>query len=119
MSARGRHASVGMEEVMIRVSVMYPAKDGEAFDHAYYFDKHHKLCVSKLKPEGLVSCEFDKGVADGAGGKPSFTAVAHLVFNSVGDFQKAMGKHGKEILGDLPNYTTIQPTIQVNEIAAS
>ena len=103
---------------MIRVSVMYPAKDGEAFDDEYYFDKHFKLCQSKLTPEGMVSCQFDKGVADGAGGKPAYLATAHLVFKSLGDFQKAMGKHGKDIMGDIPNYTKIRPITQVNEIAA-
>lgn len=103
---------------MIRVSVMYPAKDGATFDDSYYFDKHFKLCQSRLTPEGMVSCQFDKGVADGAGGKPPFVAVAHMVFKSVGDFQKAMGKHGKDIMGDVKNYTTIAPTVQINEIAA-
>ena len=103
---------------MIRVSVMYPAKDGETFDANYYFDKHFKLCQSLLTPEGLVSCQFDKGVADGAGGKAPYVAIAHLVFKSVPDFQQAMGKHGKEIMGDVKNYTTIVPMTQINEIAA-
>jgi hypothetical protein len=27
-----------------------------------------------------------------------------------------MGAHGKEIVADIPNYTDIQPTIQISEI---
>ena len=103
---------------MIRVSVMYPSADGAKFDESYYFDKHFALCQSRLTPEGMVSCQFDKGVADGAGGKPPYVAIAHLVFKSLPDFQKAMGKHGKEIMGDVPNYTNIRPMTQINEIAA-
>jgi hypothetical protein len=28
---------------MHRLTVLYPAKGGEAFDYDYYFDDHHKL----------------------------------------------------------------------------
>ena len=54
---------------MIRLTVLYPAKDGETFNYDYYFNDHHKLIVSRWKPEGLVSCEFDKGLSDPGGGK--------------------------------------------------
>ena len=103
---------------MIRVSVFYPSSGPESFDAGYYFNNHFKLVCDRLKPEGMVSAQFDKGLADGAGGKPPFHAIAHLVFPSVQDFQKAMGVHGGEIMGDIPNYTKIAPVIQVNEIAA-
>ena len=84
---------------MIRLTVLYPAKDGEAFNYDYYFNNHHKLLVSRWKPEGLVSCEFDKGVSDPAGGKAPYLAIAYLKFNSVDDLQKALAKHGAEIIG--------------------
>ena len=57
---------------MHRLTVLYPAKDGVAFAYDYHFNNHHKLGVSRLKPEGLVSCEFDKGVSDLAGGKAPY-----------------------------------------------
>jgi hypothetical protein len=86
------------EETMHRLTVLYPAKDGEAFNYDYYFGPHHKLVVSRFEPEGMVSCEFDKGVSD---------------------LQKTLAKHGAEILGDIPNYTKIEPIMQVNEVLAS
>ena len=49
------------EETVYRLTVLYPSKDGEAFDYSYYFDKHHKLVVSRLKPEGMIACEFEQG----------------------------------------------------------
>ena len=54
---------------MHRLTVLYPAKDGETFDYNYYFNNNHKLVVSRLKDEGLVSCEFDKGLSDPAGAR--------------------------------------------------
>jgi uncharacterized protein (TIGR02118 family) len=104
---------------MHRLTVLYPAKDGETFDYNYYFGNHHKLVVSRLKPEGLVSCEFDKGVSDPAGAKPPYLAIAYLKFNSADELRKALAKHGPEILGDIPNYTKIEPIMQVNELMAS
>jgi uncharacterized protein (TIGR02118 family) len=107
------------EETMHRLTVLYPAKDGEAFNYEYYFGSHHKLVVSRLKPEGMVSCEFDKGVSDPAGDKAPYLAIAYLKFNSADALQKALAKHGPEILGDIPNYTKIEPIMQVNEVMAS
>jgi uncharacterized protein (TIGR02118 family) len=108
-----------MEEAMHRLTVLYPAKDGEAFNYDYYFNNHHKLVVARLKPEGLVSCEFDKGLSDPAGGKAPYVAIAHIKFNSADQLQKALVKHGAEIVGDIPNYTKIEPIMQVNEVVAS
>jgi uncharacterized protein (TIGR02118 family) len=104
---------------MYRLTVLYPTMDGEGFNYDYYFGSHHKLVVSRLKPEGMVSCEFDKGVSDPAGDKAPYLAIAHLKFNSAEELQKAIIKHGPEIMGDIPNYTKIEPIMQVNEVMAS
>jgi uncharacterized protein (TIGR02118 family) len=87
---------------MDRFTVLYPAKDGEAFDYDYYFNNHHKLVVSRLRPEGLVSCEFDKGVSDPAAGKAPYLAIAYLKFNSGDELQTALAKHGAEMWAKSP-----------------
>ena len=104
---------------MHRLTVLYPAKDGETSTTTIISTSHHKLVVSRLKPEGMVSCEFDKGVSDPAGGKAPYLAIAYLKFNSADELQKALVKHGAEIVGDIPNYTKIEPIMQVNEVLAS
>jgi len=38
--------------------------------------------------------------------------------NSLADFQKGMGVHGEGIMGDIPNYTNIEPTMQISEIVS-
>ena len=35
---------------------------------------------------------------------------------SVQDFQGAFGPHSDEIMGDIPNFTRIQPVVQISEI---
>jgi len=34
----------------------------------------------------------------------------------VEDFQSAFGPHMEEIMGDIPNYTKIEPVIQISEV---
>ena len=102
---------------MIRVSVHYPGKPGAKFDHAYYKDKHIPMVKSRLGGLGLVRCEIDRGVSGGAPGSAApYTCIGYLYFNSVDEFGKAMGAHGKEIMADVPNYTDIKPEVQISEI---
>ncbi|MBI4609665.1 MAG: EthD family reductase [Candidatus Rokubacteria bacterium] len=102
---------------MIRVSVLYPSKEGARFDHDYYAKKHMAMVKSRLANLGLVRLEIDKGLAGGAPGAPApYVCIGHLYFNSIADFQKAIGAHGAEFMADVPNYTDIRPQIQVSEI---
>lgn len=32
------------------------------------------------------------------------------------EFRKGMAAHGKELIADIPNYTDVQPTIQISDI---
>jgi uncharacterized protein (TIGR02118 family) len=99
---------------MIRVSVLYPSGEGKKFDHDYYAKKHMPMAGQLLKP---VRYEIDKGLAGGAPGAPApFVAACHIYFNAIGDFQKSMGAHGQALIDDIPNYTNIQPQIQISEI---
>ena len=102
---------------MVRITVLYPASEGKKFDHDYYVRKHMALVRLRLGNYGLVRTEVDKGVAGGAPDAPApYVAVGHVYFNALADFQKGMGEHGKEIMADIPNYTNIQPQIQISEI---
>jgi uncharacterized protein (TIGR02118 family) len=101
---------------MIKISVLYPAKNGESFDMEYYRTKHmpmvQRLCGSACK--GIAA---EGGVAGGTPGSPApFTAIGELLFNSVEEFQTAFTPHAAEIMGDIKNYTKIEPLIQISEI---
>jgi uncharacterized protein (TIGR02118 family) len=93
---------------MIRLSVLYPATEGAAFDHDYYRDKHVPLAVSAW---GLDGAEIDKGI-DGP-----YVAAVHFRFDSMDALGAAMASEGTAaVLGDVANYTTIAPVLQTSEI---
>ena len=104
---------------MFRISVQYPSGKGKKFDVAYYTDKHMPMVQDRLNGFGLVRYEVDKGLAGGApGSEAPFICTGHLYFNSLDDFQKGMAAHGQEFFADVPNYTNIQPQIQISEIVS-
>jgi uncharacterized protein (TIGR02118 family) len=110
-------SQVWQEVVMVRISVFYATSEGKKFDHDYYVKTHMKLVRDRLNSFGLVRTEADKGLGGGAPGAPApYVAIGHLYFNTLGDFQKGMGQHGKELMGDVPNFTNIQPQVQISEI---
>jgi uncharacterized protein (TIGR02118 family) len=42
--------------------------------------------------------------------------MGHLYFETVDAFQTAFGPHTEAIMGDIPNYTNVQPVIQISEV---
>ena len=102
---------------MIRVSVLYPNSEGSKFDHDYYANTHLPMVVDRLTPLGLLGGEVNVGLAGGTPDAPApFVAVGHLMYNSVEEFQNGFGVHGEEIMGDLVNFTDIEPIIQISEV---
>jgi uncharacterized protein (TIGR02118 family) len=101
---------------MIKVSVMYPHSAGARFDHAYYRDTHMPL-VKRCMGTGLRFYTVDKGLAGGTPkDPPAYVAAGHLYCDSVEAFQSSFGPHAKEIMGDIKNYTDIQPIVLVSEV---
>ena len=104
---------------MIKVSVLYPNGAGSTFDMRYYLDKHIPMVQQRLGG-ALRGVFVEHGLAGmDAVSAPAFLAMGHLVFDSVEAFQRSFGQHAAEIVGDVPNYTNTQPTIQVSEIKLS
>jgi uncharacterized protein (TIGR02118 family) len=102
--------------VVIKVSVLYPQRAGAKFDMDYYCDTHMPLVQSKLRP-ALKGIAVDKGLAGGApGSSPTYVAIGHLLFDSVAAFESAFGPNADAILSDIPNYTDIEPVLQISEV---
>ena len=73
--------------------------------------------VSGLLGDALKGGAVDSGIAGGAPGETAqFIAMGHLTFESVEAFQDSFGPNAEKILADLPNFTNIQPQIQISEI---
>ncbi len=102
---------------MIRITVSYPNAEGKRFDHAYYQAKHRQLLMDRLAAHGLQRVEMDKALADGAGGTPAVVACAHMIFSDLAGFKAGMAAHGREIMGDVAQYTDITPGVLISEMA--
>jgi len=101
---------------MIKVSVFYPNTADGKFDMNYYLTSHMPMVKQKLGA-ACKSIAVEQGIAGATPGAPAaFIAMGHLVFDSVEAFQTAFAPHAQAILGDIPNYTNLQPTLQISEI---
>jgi uncharacterized protein (TIGR02118 family) len=98
------------------ITVLYKLDAGGKFDLDYYLAKHIPLVRTLCEPVGLNSIRILKGTGTAGGGAAEFTLIALLDFGSMTAFEDAMKRHGKEILGDIPNFTDANPTIQLNEV---
>ena len=101
---------------MIKVSVLYPAGEGTKFDMGYYCSKHIPMVQQKLGA-ACKSVAVEQGLAGGTlGSPPTYVAMGHLYFDSVAAFQAAFGPHAADIVADIPNYTNVQPVIQISDV---
>ena len=46
----------------------------------------------------------------------AYIAMGHLLLDSVEAFQASFGPHAAEIMGDIPNYKDVEPTVQISEV---
>lgn len=101
---------------MIKVTVLYPSDKGSRFDIDYYCNSHMPMVQRKLG-SACKRVAVEQGLAGAdPGSKPPFLAMGHVYFDSVDAFQAAFAPHANEIMGDIPNYTDITPTIQISEV---
>jgi uncharacterized protein (TIGR02118 family) len=101
---------------MIKVSVFYPNEEGKKFDMDYYLNSHIPMVQEKLGA-ALKGGAVEQGLGGAEPGSPAtYVAMGHLLFDSVEAFQSAFGPHAEAIMADVPNYTDIQPTIQISEV---
>ena len=102
---------------MIRVTVSYPNEPGKKFDWDYFMGDHMAIVHRELDHRGMVRVEIDKGVSSADPSAPApLTAAIHLIFNTVEEVHAAFIAAGRPVMGDVPNYTDIQPTIQISEM---
>ena len=106
---------------MIRVTVLFPKTSDSHFDMDYYLSKHVPMTTSKLQSLGIpVKTEVDEGLGTIMPGEPApYAAIGYLLFENMEDLQKGLATHGAEIMGDIPNFTNVQPQIQIGSIVLS
>ncbi len=101
---------------MIKVAILYPNGEGKTFDMDYYSIKHMPMAAS-LFGDSLKAMEIDKGLAGGTPDAPvPYLAIGYFYFETMSSFQSAMGPNSEKLRADVPNYTNIQPVIQISEV---
>lgn len=105
-----------MEKGMIKVSVLYPNGEGKHFDMDYYCNKHAPM-VGGLLGDSVKAVTIEKGLGGGDPGSiATYAAMGNLYFSSMESFQNSFGPNAEKIMGDLPNFTNIEPIIQISEV---
>lgn len=104
---------------MIKVSVLYPNKEGTKFDMTYYCGQHIPM-LRNLLGSTLKGVSVEQGISGEEPGSPAlYAATAHLLFDSVEAFEASFGPHAQAITEDIRNYTNSEPVIQIGEVKLS
>jgi uncharacterized protein (TIGR02118 family) len=106
---------------MVKISILYPNQKGSRFDMNYYLNTHMPMSIERLgAAKGFRGVSVERGLSGIVpDSEPTYIAMGHFLFDSVEDFLSAFTPHATILQGDMPNYTDVEPTIQVNEVAIS
>lgn len=106
---------------MTKISILYPNNKGARFDLSYYIDIHMPMSIELLSAHpGFRSVSVEHGLGGGIPGTDAaYVAMCHYQFDSIENFMAAFTPHAAALQGDMPNYTDIEPVIQVNEVLIS
>lgn len=101
---------------MIKVSVLYPNQPGSRFDMDYYCSTHMPLAQRLLAP-AIKSIAVEQGICGQTpDAPPTYAAMGHLYFASMEAFLAVFLPNATTLVEDIPNYTNVQPTIQISEV---
>lgn len=99
---------------MARILILYPATTGAQFDMNYYTQKHLELVRSTFG-DAVETISVHKGLG-GPGGTPAaFVVTTAIEFRDLASLGAAIEGGGEKINQDVPNFTTIVPTIQIED----
>ena len=103
---------------MTKISIMYPNHPSTRFDMHYYVETHMPMSIRLLSSHtGFESVSVEKGIGGAIPGvEPAYIAMCHYLFDSADHFLAAFSAHAGVLQGDMPNYTDIEPVIQVSEV---
>ena len=104
---------------MIRVTFLYPSKPGSRFDADYYVNEHMPLAI-RLLGSAIKGVSAEIGVSSAMPDQaPPYSAIAAFTFESVKAFTDAVMPHFAQLQGDIPNYTDVEPIVQISEVRIS
>ena len=104
---------------MTKINILYPNKRGSRFDVHYNTRTHMPLSIELLSAHpSFKGVSVERGLSGAEPGtNAAYVAMCHFLFDSFEDFMAAFMPHAARLQGDMPNYTDINPVIQVSELS--
>ena len=105
---------------MIRLTVLFPKTSDSHFDMEYFLNKHIPMTKERLQSSGIpIKAEVDEGLGSVTGGPAPYAAIGYFMYEKMEDFQNGLAAHGAEIMADIPNFTNVEPQIQISRVVLS
>jgi uncharacterized protein (TIGR02118 family) len=102
--------------LMIKMSVLYPNTPEGKFDLEYYTKQHIPL-VTQWCEGAIKKGEVERGIAGATpGSEAPYCVAAHLFFDSTESMEQSFYRHLPKIIADMPNFTNLQPVVQISEV---
>jgi uncharacterized protein (TIGR02118 family) len=104
---------------MIKVTFLYPNNPGGHFNADHYIHVHIPMAINLLGT-ALKGATAEIGISSAMPTDlPPYAAIAKFTFESVQAFGEAVMPHYQKLQGDIPNYTDIEPIIQISDLRIS
>ena len=98
------------------ITVLYPAKDNDAFDFEFYLRRHVAL-IQDILGKSLHRIEVRKGAtAQDGSSAPTYTSVISIWIADWPAYEKAMAARASELIAEVPLFTKVMPLIQIDEV---
>lgn len=103
---------------MISVIMMYPKTADSTFNWDYFINTHIKRIRETFAGLGLARLVLHEGVGGGMPGTPAaYMCLCEFMFETLEGFQQGFMQEGAWIMGDVPNYSSVMPQVQISTIA--
>jgi uncharacterized protein (TIGR02118 family) len=101
---------------LFKITIMYPNSEGAKFDMDYY-QKTHMPLVAGFLGDNLKYYEIEQGLSGrSSADRPTYLAIGAFYVQDTATYNASVARNREVILGDIKNYTNLQPLIQINEI---
>ena len=101
------------------ITVLYENVDDATFDLDYYMTKHMPLVDEKFKPFGIKGWRVLKAVGTPFGGKPAYSIIANLEFDTADQFMAAVAAESGPVFGDVPNFSNKSPVVVIGDLVGA
>ena len=104
-------------DLMVRLSVLYPATPASTFGWEYYLEQHLLFARKLLGTRGLVRIEVDRGIGAFPPGTPShYHAIGHFYFETMLHLDTALAAAAHDLIADQRRYYNGDSLVQVSEV---